>query len=124
VPIPGQERPGFPLAQAVASEVPEPPPHRGETESAMFEKLLARAVAQGAIRVIVELRVQQGDLRGAQDAVLKALAGTAHRVTRRYTAVPFLAMEVGPEALRLLAASPVVLRVQEDQLHAPQERTP
>jgi hypothetical protein len=90
----------------------------------MTEGLLARVMAQGAIRVIVELCVEQGDLRGAQDAVLKTLEGTAHRVMRRYTAVPFLAVEIGPEALRILAASPRVLRIQEDRVLAPQERTP
>ncbi len=81
--------------------------------------LLGRAEAQGSVRVIVELRAGGADIPGAQDDLLRALAGTRYRVTRRFTAIPFLALEVPPEALRRLATLPGVVRVEEDRLHAP-----
>ena len=84
--------------------------------------LLARAEAEGTVRVIVELRVGSEGIRAAQDALLLSLDGTQHRVTRRLTAIPFLALEVSAQALRLLAASPAVVRIEEDRLHAPQDR--
>ncbi len=86
-------------------------------------ELLRRVETEGRVRVIVELKVDPQGVRGAQDEVLRGLEGTDYRVTRRYTEVPFLALEVSPEALRLLAASPVVLRIQEDRSVTPQQGT-
>ena len=97
---------------------------RANAEATLPAELLAQAEAQGSVRVIAELRVVSGDLRATQEAVLQALAGAPHRVTRRYTTVHFLGLEVSPEALRRLAASPMVLGIQEDRVVAPQERTP
>jgi hypothetical protein len=74
--------------------------------------------------VIVELRVGSGGISAAQDAALRALEGTVHRVTRRYQGVPFIGLEVSAEGLRRLSGSPAVLRIQEDRAVAPQTRTP
>ena len=93
-------------------------------ESPVPADLLARAEAQGAVRVIVELRARPEGIAAAQEAVLRALAGAPHRITQRFTAIPFLALEASPEALRRLAMLPAVLRVVEDRLHAPQGRQP
>jgi hypothetical protein len=38
--------------------------------------------------------------------------------------VPFLALEVSAEALRRLAQSPVVRRIEEDRILHPQEKQP
>lgn len=86
--------------------------------------LMVRAQAEGAVRVIVELRARPEGIAAAQEAVLQALAGAPHRITQRFTAIPFLALEASPEALRRLAALPVVLGVVEDRLHAPRGRQP
>ena len=90
----------------------------------MAPELLRRAEADGMVRVIVEIRVGSEGIAAAQEAVLQALAGSLHRVTHRYTAIPFLALEASPEALRRLATLAAVLQVREDRLLAPQGRTP
>ena len=88
-------------------------------------ELLKRAEAEGSVRVVVELNVGRQGIRAAQDELLRDLAGTRHRVTRRYEQIPFLALEASPEALQVLDTSPVVARVQEDRLLLPQEeKTP
>ena len=86
--------------------------------------LLARAEAEGSVRVIVELSAEPDGIGGAQDLVAQTLQGTPHRVIRRYQTVPLLGLEVSPEALRRLARSPAVRRIQEDRVVSPQERTP
>jgi len=98
---------------------------KGGVEQAIPADLLKQAEAEGSVRVIVELRVGPQGIHAAQDEVLKALQGTPHRVTRRYTQVPFLGLEVSPQALQILSTSPAVLRIQEDQVVAPQrDKTP
>lgn len=91
-----------------------------EGERRVPAEMLQRAETEGRVRVIVELKVDRQGIRVAQDEVLRVLESTDHRVTRRYTEVPFLALEVSPEALRRLAASPAVLRIQEDRMVTPQ----
>jgi subtilisin family serine protease len=88
----------------------------------------------GVARVIVELRLPQGAhvpegrlanlaARAAQRQgiattgaqLLTRLQGTNHRVLHRYETIPFVALEIGPDALRELAASGLqVTRVIED----------
>jgi hypothetical protein len=97
----------------------------GATASpAMPPDLPSRAEAEGSVRVVLELKVGPEGIRAAQDAVLQALTGTPHRVTRRFTAIPFLALELSPQALRRLAAVPAVVRIEEDRLYAPQGTSP
>ena len=74
--------------------------------------------------MIVELESLPEEIRASQELVLRALEGTGYRVTRRYRAVPFLALEVSPEALRRLVQSPVVRRIQADRVVEPQKETP
>lgn len=93
-------------------------------ESRVAPGLLARAEAEGTVRVIVEIRVGSEGIGAAQDAVLRALAGSRHRVTQRFTVIPFLALEASAEALHRLANLTEVLQVREDRLHAPQGKTP
>ena len=93
----------------------------------------------GTARVIVELRLPSGlhvpegrlantALRAAQRRgiataraqLLARLQASSHRVLHRYDSVPFLALEVGPDALRELEASGLqVARVFQDQLRRP-----
>jgi hypothetical protein len=87
-------------------------------------ELLARAEREETVRVIVELTAEPEKIQATQDLVLEAIAGTRYRVTRRYEAVPLLALEVSAEALRRLARSPVVRRIQEDRVVHPQETMP
>ena len=85
-----------------------------------LDELLAQAEAHGHVRVLVELTPGPPGLAAAQDELVRSLAGTSARVTRRYTQLPFLALEVSPEALRLLAASPAVRQLQADRALLPQ----
>ena len=86
--------------------------------------LLGRAEREETVRVIVELQTVPEKIQATQDLVLGAIAGTCYRVTRRYQRMPFLALEVSAEALRRLAQSPVVRRIEEDRVVQPQEKTP
>ena len=98
---------------------------------------VAAAVAQGRARVIVELRAPggfrpEGELPGpeaiasqrsaiatAQQAVIAGLHGTDAVVLQRYASVPFLALEIGPSALRAIEGMAQVARVVEDTLNVP-----
>jgi len=74
--------------------------------------------------VVVELRIaaappDAASIASVRDAVLRRLTGTSHRVVRVYQTLPFLALEVSPEALAVLASSPDVTSVGEDAVAAP-----
>jgi subtilisin family serine protease len=49
------------------------------------------------------------------DAVLSNLGGTEYWVNRTYSSVPYVALNVSPEALAILASLPEVLDIQEDR---------
>jgi len=93
-------------------------------EASLPADLLGRAETEETVQVIVELESPPEEIRASQELVLRALEGTGYRVTRRYRAVPFLALEVSPEALRRLVQSPVVRRIEENRVVHPQEKTP
>jgi len=98
-----------------------------------------RVSREGAARVIAELRlpsgphtaegllpspaavaVQRSDIATARRQLLARLASRSHRVVHQYDSVPFVALEIGPDALfELEAASFLVRRVVEDTLNAP-----
>ena len=108
-------------------------------ETIVPDALRQKASAEGAVRVIVQLRASalpEGELSGAeavasqrraiasaQSAVLTELAGTSHRVIRTFESIPFLALEVSPGALQALERSALVVGMEEDRLDSPQ-RTP
>ena len=94
------------------------------SEAPLPTELLARAEREKTVRVIVELQGGREGIQTSEVLVLQALDGTHYRVTRRYKRVPFLALEASAEALRRLAHSPVVRRIQEDHAVDPQEKTP
>jgi len=95
------------------------------------------AVAHGRARVLIELRVgrgfrAEGELHDAdaisaqrsgiaarQQAVITGLRGTDAVVLQQYTSVPFLALEIGPSALRAIENMSEVVRVVEDGLNVP-----
>jgi subtilisin len=76
-------------------------------------------VAEGALAPAA-VAAQRANILDAQNAVLARLLGTDHRVVRRYDTVPFVALEVGADALsQLEAAAFDVVRVVEDQISEP-----
>ncbi len=102
---------------------------------------LERARSEGSARVVVQLatqpakgRSQAGPASGqaaqaaqerrqgiatAQSAVISELAGTDHRVLRRFEGLPFLALAADEAALAALEASDAVVAVQLDRLARP-----
>jgi hypothetical protein len=83
-----------------------------------------KATAQGSVRLIVRLKVDQGAgaaaIESAKQALLAELVGMRYRVTRHLAGLPALAIEASGETLRALAASPRVERVTEDEPRRPQ----
>src|SRR5882672_11200161 len=96
-----------------------------------------RALAEGEVRVLVELALPSGrvaesalasqaraayrqEITDTASRVLSRLAKHQYRVLRRYLTSPLIALKVGPSALRELEASGLpVKRVMEDRLHKP-----
>ena len=85
---------------------------------------------KGTVRVMVQLNVpvwvssqlskeaelsQRQAIMAAQDGVLTELAGTAHRLVRRFDIVSGMVLEVGSDALAVLERSTLVIGVQEDR---------
>ena len=97
---------------------------RVNSEAPLAPELLARAEREKTVRVIVELQGGRDEIQASEVLVLHALDGTHYRVSRRYKTIPFLGLEVSAEALRRLAHSPVVRRIQEDRAVEPQEKAP
>lgn len=91
-----------------------------------IEELVAKATRQGTLRVIVELKIDPPGppspeaIGQAQDHVLQELAGTSHRVLRRFTTIPFMGLVVSADALRRLGGSAHVASVREDKVLRPQ----
>jgi subtilisin family serine protease len=94
------------------------------------------AADAGSARVIVRLNMpfvpesalpsgndiysQRQLVAALQSYVVAYLAGVDHTVVRRYDALPLLALEASPDALRMLdSLAGVVADVEEDRLHAP-----
>mgnify|MGYP001558934467 CR=1 FL=1 len=95
-----------------------------------------KAQTEGIVRVLVGvdaptklegrvspevLQAHQQVIAAAQDELLAELAGTNHRVTQRYSNIPGLALEVGPDALAALERSPRVTDVREVRILKPHQ---
>jgi hypothetical protein len=98
----------------------------GVQENIVSDEILARARLNGAVRVIVQLRIPAGPdetrdqrIDAARQGLLGELAAVAHRVVRSFTAVPMIALEASSDALQVLNRSSHVLRVDDDGLAAP-----
>lgn len=100
--------------------------------SPVIDPEVRAAVAQGRVRVLVELRLpastpgsadpaaQERAVAAAQQAVLARLPRGSHRLVHRYASVPLLSLEIGVDALRALETmGDRVLRVRADRLRVP-----
>jgi hypothetical protein len=91
-----------------------------------IDELIAKAERQGTLRVIVEMKLDPpatasaAAIAEAQDRVLEEMAGTNHRVLRRFTTIPFIGLEVSVDALKRLGRSPHVAGIREDMVLRPQ----
>jgi subtilisin family serine protease len=104
-------------------------------EGAVRRSLLEKAQANGSVRVIAKLaltppestasepetaaRFSGDDIAKAQSELGDELELHAWRFTRRFKTIPFVALEVGPDALGALESSPNVTAVEEDRLARP-----
>jgi subtilisin family serine protease len=72
---------------------------------------------EGSLRSLGELQSQQAAIAGAQDGLLRRMSGFGATAIKRYTSIPFLAMEVNAAGLQYLLAEPGVVTIQEDVMH-------
>lgn len=99
---------------------------QGKVPPALFEK----AESTGAVLVLVGLkapwrpegplsekmvRAQREAIAAAQNYLLVELAATRHKVIRLYKRIPGIALEVGLDALKVLARSAAVINVLQDR---------
>ena len=110
---------------------------RDEKSRVVPTRIHDRALAEGEVRVLVELALPSGrfaegalttqaraayrqEITDTAARVLSRLTQSPHRVGRRYLTVPLIALEVGPAALQELeAARFLIKRVVEDRIHKP-----
>jgi subtilisin len=94
-------------------------------------QLLEKAQREGSVRVIARLRTdfapegglsrsevaaQRTGIESAQAGLQAALQGTGYRTLREYDTVPYIALELSPQALRAVQSSPLVSDITEDRL--------
>jgi hypothetical protein len=104
----------------------DPPVNPGVVPTELF----IEATKTGAVLVLVGLKTpwspegplskemvaaQRGAIAAAQNYLLTELGDTEYRITRRYRAIPGIALEVGLEALKVLARSVAVTNVLRDR---------
>ena len=111
-------------------------PAAGRTPAGSVPKALVdRAAREATVRVLVQLQVaaepegglasaeavaaQRKAIAVAQSALMAELVGTRYRLIKTYETIPFLALEVSSDALRILEASPLVVGIEEDRLELP-----
>lgn len=112
------------------------PRQGGADQGPVPPALTQRAWTEGTVRIIVELDtsnhtpegrlssaaaiVQRQDIATRQAYVRHGLRGIRHRIIHQYRTIPYLALEAGPDALRIIdALKGIVTRVEEDALDAP-----
>ena len=104
----------------------DPPANPGVVPTELF----IEATNSGAVLVLVGLKTpwspegplskemvaaQRGAIAAAQNYLLTELGNTDYKITRRYRAIPGIALEVGLDALKVLARSVAVTNVLRDR---------
>ena len=126
------------LAGVHASSVLPAPGSSAGASTLVSEAVQNRVREDGTARVLVELRLGRGtfvsegrldrataasqrrDIKDKETRVLERLSSKQHRVTRRFASVPFVALEVGSDALHELeTAGGLVNRVVDDDIVYP-----
>ena len=125
------DRPVLPVAspgEIEGSSTPrqDPPANTGVVPTELF----IEATNSGAVLVLVGLKTpwspegplskemvaaQRGAIAAAQNYLLTELGDTDYRITRRYRAIPGIALQVGLDALKVLARSVAVTNVLRDR---------
>src|SRR5918995_2609954 len=112
----------------------EPSGSEGSSSMSDSSRLLAKAQKEGSVPVIVGLRTdfapegqlnraqaddQRGAIESARAGLRAELAGTGYETLREYETVPYIALELTPEALRAVQNSPQATTIQEDVAVSP-----
>lgn len=122
----------LPVAILIVSALAGATAHAAERRS--LAELMMRAQSRGSVRVMAELALPAGaQALQAEDsgarrtaiaqgrlALTQALAGRRYTLTREYHTLPYVALEVSPEALDALEKSGAVRDVFEDRLESVQ----
>jgi subtilisin len=108
----------------------ERPGDEQPTETPASSDLLRKAEREGAVQVIVGLRTdfvpegrlsrgeaadQRADIESAQSGLQRELQGTGYRTLREYDTIPYIALELPPQALEAARRSPLVTSIVEDR---------
>src|SRR5918994_2715465 len=119
---------------------PSTPPEVGTAETAEQQptagssQLLEQAEQEGSVRVIVHLSTgfvpegrlsrpevanQRAQIASTQAGLQRDLQGTGYQTLREYDTVPFIALDLSPQALQAAQRSPHVTDIVEDPLAQP-----
>jgi len=94
-------------------------------------RLLSRATERGSVRVLARLDVPASPrglagnaqspshlqaIRTSRAAMARDLEGTSWQMAREFSTIPYVALELSPDALTALTLSGTVLEVEEDRL--------
>lgn len=107
------------------NEVARTESQKGKIAPDKYAALIARMVAGGSARVIVELNLTGGKdvpsdkIAEAQDQLLRELSDYRYTLVRRYSSLPMLALEVRRDALDYLISTPQVKSISSDSLMRP-----
>ncbi len=126
-----------PASQGQTSDDSEAQPPSGtpanseQNETPIPSHLLQKAQREGSVRVIVRLRTdfapegrldrtevahQRDEIESAQAGLQENLQGTGYQTLREYETIPYIALNVSPQALQAIQRSSLATDIVEDRL--------
>ena len=129
-------------AQGLERQQPSAPPEIGaaqttdQQQTPHSSQLLEQAEQEGSVRVIAHLSTdfapegrlsrpevadQRAEIASAQAGLQSDLQGTGYQTLRQYDTIPFIALDVSAQALRVAQRSPHVTDIMEDSLAQPSQ---
>ena len=126
-----------PASQGQTSDDSEVQPPSGtsanseQDETPNSSHLLQKAQREGSVRVIVRLRTdfvpegrldgievadQRDEIESAQAGLQGSLQGTGYQTLREYETIPYIALNVSPQALQAIQRSSLATDIVEDRL--------
>lgn len=110
---------------------------QAEMPRGLHAEAIEQGMKQGSIRVIAHLRVEsvsEEQAKGAEqrreaiaqvrEALFRELASTSYRVIRAYDTIPFIALEIWPDARQVLEKSALVVGIEDDKRSHPTSDLP
>ncbi|MDQ3588955.1 MAG: S8 family serine peptidase [Actinomycetota bacterium] len=128
-----------PASQGQTSDLSETQPSSGTSANSEHDEtpnssnLFQKARREGSVRIIVRLRTDDGfvpegrldrtevsdqrdEIEGAQAGLQEDLQGTEYQTLREYETIPYIALNVSPQALQALQRSSLATDIVEDRL--------